>query len=56
VYGHEVVVPLDYLILILCLVSIIEMTERGATHEILAQLLELEEDEIIVGFHHEVQK
>jgi hypothetical protein len=32
------------------------MTERGATQEILAQLMELEEDRIIVGFHQEVQK
>lgn len=32
------------------------MTERGATQERLVQLMELEEDIIIAGFHQEVQK
>jgi hypothetical protein len=32
------------------------MTERGATQEILAQLMELEEDGIIVGFIRRYRK
>jgi hypothetical protein len=36
--------------------TITDMIERGATQERLAQLMELEEDKIIVGFHQEVQK
>jgi hypothetical protein len=56
VYGHEVVVLLEYLIPSLCIASIIDMTKRGTTQEILAQLMELEEDRIIVGFHQEVEK
>jgi hypothetical protein len=32
------------------------MTKSGATQERLAQLMELEEDKIMEGFHQEVQK
>lgn len=55
-YGHEAVVPIDYLIPCLCIATITNMTERGATQERLVQLMELEEDIIIAGFHQEVQK
>jgi hypothetical protein len=51
VYGQEAVVPLDYLIPSLHTVTITYMTKRGATQEILSQLMELEEDKIIHGFH-----
>jgi hypothetical protein len=56
VYGQEAVVPLEYLIPSLCIATITNMTERGTTQEILSQLMELEEDMIMVGFHQEVQK
>jgi hypothetical protein len=56
VYGQEAVVPLEYLIPSLRIAAITEMTERGIIQEILAQLMELEEDRIIVVFHQEVQK
>jgi hypothetical protein len=56
VYGQEAIVPLEYLIPSLCISIIIDMIERGAKRKILAQLMELEEDWIIVGFHREVQK
>jgi hypothetical protein len=32
------------------------MTERGTLQERLSQLMELEKDRIMVGFHQEVQK
>jgi len=51
VYGKEVEVPLDYLIPSLHIATIIDMTKRGTTQEILDQLMELEEDRIIEGFH-----
>jgi hypothetical protein len=51
VYGQEVVVPLDYLIPSLSIETITNMTKRGTTLEILSQLMELEEDMIMVGFH-----
>jgi hypothetical protein len=56
VYGQETIVPLDYLIPILCIATITEMTKRGALQEILSHLMDLEEDIIIEGFHQEVQK
>jgi hypothetical protein len=56
VYRQEAVVPLEYLIPSLCIASITNKTERGASQEILAQLMELEEDRIMASFHQEVQK
>jgi hypothetical protein len=46
---------LDYLIPILCIIAITNMIERGTTQEILAQIMGLEEDIVIDGFHQEVQ-
>jgi hypothetical protein len=40
----------------MCIETITDMTERGATKEILTQLMELEEDKIMESFHQEVQK
>jgi hypothetical protein len=54
-YGQEAVVPLEYLIPILCIASITNMTERGV-QERLAQLMEMEEDKTIASFHQEVHK
>jgi hypothetical protein len=56
VYGQGEIFPLEYLITSLCIASITNMTERGATQEILAQLIELEDDMIMVSFHKEVNK
>jgi hypothetical protein len=56
VYEHEAVVPLNYLIPSLCIAIIRDMTKNGATQERLAQLMELEEDIIMEGFHQEVHK
>lgn len=54
-YG-QAVVSLEYLIPSLHIVAITNMTERGTAQERLAQLMELEDDRIVVGFHHKVQK
>jgi hypothetical protein len=51
VYGQEVVVPLDYLVPSLRIATITYMTEEGFAQEILDQLMELEEEIILVGFH-----
>jgi hypothetical protein len=56
VYGKEAVVPLDYLVPSLCIATITNMTEEGVAQERLDQLMELEEDKILAGFHQEVQK
>jgi hypothetical protein len=40
----------------MCIATITGITERGTTQEILSQLVELEEEGIMVGFHQEVHK
>jgi hypothetical protein len=56
VYGKEAMVPLDYLIPILCIAAITNMIEEGVVQERLDQLMKLEDDKILAGFHQEVQK
>jgi hypothetical protein len=56
VYGLEVVVPMKYLVPSLRIVSFIDMDDIGVVRERLAQLVELEEDRFIAGFHQQVQK
>jgi hypothetical protein len=49
-------VSLEFLVPSLRVAKITNMTERGAVKERLNQLMEMEEDMIIIGFHQEVQK
>jgi hypothetical protein len=56
VYGQEAVVPLEFMVPSLCVASITHMTERGTVHERLNQLMTMEEDRILAGFHQQVQK
>jgi hypothetical protein len=51
VYGLEAVVPMEYLVPSLRITAFIEMDDVGAVQERLAQLVELEEDIFIAGFH-----
>jgi transposase InsO family protein len=55
-YGQEVVVPLEFLIPILRVAAITQITERGAVQGTLNHLLSMEEDRILAGFHQQVQK
>jgi hypothetical protein len=50
------VVPLDFLVPSLRVATITNMTERGIVQERLSQLMELEKDMILDGFHQEVHK
>ena len=54
VYGQEAVVPLEFLVPSLHVATITNMTERDVVKERLSQLMEIEEDRIMVGFHQEV--
>jgi hypothetical protein len=56
VYGQEAVVPLEFVVPSLRVETITNMTERGAVQERLIQLMEMEEERILAGFHQEVQK
>jgi hypothetical protein len=56
VYGQEAVVPLEFLVPNLRVAAITQMTERGVVQKRLNQLLTMEEDRILVGFHQQVNK
>jgi hypothetical protein len=56
VYGQEAVVPLEFLVPSLHIATITNMIEQGTIKERLNQLMEMEEDRILEGFHQEVQK
>jgi hypothetical protein len=56
VYGQEAVVPLEFLVPNLHIAIITNMTTRGTIQKRLSQLMELEEDNIVEGFHQGVQK
>jgi hypothetical protein len=51
VYALEVVVPMEYLVPSLRIVSFTDMDDTGIVQERLAQLVELEEDIFIARFH-----
>jgi hypothetical protein len=51
VYGLEAVVPMEYLVPKLRIVSFTDTDDIGVVRERLAQLIELEEDRFITGFH-----
>jgi hypothetical protein len=55
-YGQEAVVPLEFFVPSLHVAMITNMTQRGTMHESLSQLMSMEEDMILAGFHQEVQK
>ena len=51
VYGLEVVVLMEYLVPILRIVAFTDMDDTSVVRGRLAQLVELEEDIFIAGFH-----
>ena len=54
VYGQEAVMPMEYIIPNLRIAQIIEMDNTNTMNEILVQLLALEKDRFIPGFHQKV--
>jgi hypothetical protein len=54
VYGLEVVVPMEYLVPSLRISAFTDMDDTGTVQERLAQLVELEEDRFIAGFHQQI--
>jgi hypothetical protein len=51
VYGLEEVVPMEYLVPSLRITTFTDMDDTGVVQERLTQLVELEEDRFIAGFH-----
>ena len=56
VYGQEAVMAMEYIIPSLRIAQITEMADADTMNDTLAQLLALEEDRFIAGFHQKVQK
>jgi hypothetical protein len=56
VYGLEAVVPMEYLVPSLRITTFTGMDDIDAIQYRIVQLMELEEDMLIVGFHQQVQK
>jgi transposase InsO family protein len=55
-YGQEVVMPMEYIVPILKIVALIDVADEETQNERLLNLLKLEEDRFVVGFHQQVQK
>jgi hypothetical protein len=56
VYGLEVVFPMEYLVPSLRIDAFTNMDDIGIIRERLAQMVELEEEKIMAGFHQQIQK
>jgi transposase InsO family protein len=56
VYGLEAVVPMEYLVPSLRIATFTGMDDTDVVQDRLVQLMELEEDRFIAGFHQQVQK
>ena len=54
VYGQEPIMPMEYIIPSLIIAQITEMDDTDTMNDKLAQLLALEEDRFIAGFHQKV--
>ena len=54
VYCLEVVLSREYLVPSLIIVAFTNMDDIGAIHERLSQLVKLEEDKFIAGFHQQI--
>jgi transposase InsO family protein len=54
VYGLEAVVPMEYLVPSLRIATFTDMDDTGIVQDRLVQLVELEEDRFISGFHQQV--
>ena len=55
-YGQEVVIPMEFIVLSLRIVTLIDLTNSDAVERRLSKIIELEEDHFVAGFHQQVQK
>ena len=56
VYGQEAVVPIEYIVQSLRFVTLTEITDGDAIKQRLSQLIQMEEEPFIAGFHQIVEK
>ena len=55
-YGQEVVMPMEYIVPSLKIATLTDMADEEIVNERLLNLVELEEDKFVAGFHQQVQK
>ena len=55
-YGQEVVMPMEYVVPSLRIVALTDMAYEDIVNERLLNIVGLEEDHFIAGFHRQVQK
>ena len=55
-YGQEVVMSMEYIVPRLKIATLTNMADVETVNERLVNLVELEEDQFIAGFHQQVQK
>ena len=56
VYGQEVVIPMEYIVLSLRVVVITEMIDVDVVEDRLLQLVQLAEEIFVAGFHQNIEK
>jgi hypothetical protein len=56
VYGQEAVISMDFILPSLRTAAITGLSDSDAVKERLSQLIHLEEDRVVTGFHQQVQK
>jgi hypothetical protein len=56
VYGKEAVMPMEFILPSLHIATITDLSDSGTIEERLSQLVQLEEDRFVTGFHQQVQK
>ena len=55
-YGQDIVMLMEYIVLILRIVAITEINYSCAIEERLSQLVQLEEEHFVVGYQQNVEK
>jgi len=53
-YGQEAVMHMEFIVPSLCIFAMEELTDSATMEKILLELIELEEDRFITGFHQQV--
>jgi hypothetical protein len=48
--------PMEFIVPSLCIVAMTELTNSGAVEKRLSELMELEEDHFVTGFHQQFRK
>jgi len=56
VYGQDAVMPMEFIMLSMCIETITDISDSSIIEERLSQLLQLEEDRFVTLFHQQVQK